>query len=170
MVLSHGMLVITGSRRCLSLLNQKSYTWEILDKNRGGIKVRWNPVSSDGNCFLQATVVASHQGQEQCFSGSRENARTFQVNGQDLSGASHQVAAEAFKNADEPITVVLRRNSNTGCDKTGNTPQRENTDETHSPNFIAPEPTVAGSDLCFCRFLINNCRSMPAPLSALIMK
>jgi len=46
----------------------------------------------------------------------------FQVNGRDLSQASHEEAVEAFRNAEEPIVVEVLRRVNKNKMKTRSTP------------------------------------------------
>ncbi|XP_076811947.1 E3 ubiquitin-protein ligase PDZRN3-like isoform X3 [Clavelina lepadiformis] len=96
------------------------------------------------------------------------NFKILTVNGQDLSGASHAVAAEAFKNAPEPITVVLRRTNNKKSSENPISPTAAK--NAPGPTTASTQTPVNGSHVCFCRFLMENCRRYSSPAWSLIMR
>nr|CAB3264768.1 E3 ubiquitin-protein ligase PDZRN3-like [Phallusia mammillata] len=122
-------------------------------------------VYSSGN-----TKYAEDMVKEDSIHLSKEEYNILQVNGEDLSTASHEAAAEAFKRAAEPITVVLRRNNSNGHSNVGPCHSPKTAATSQKDRFSASTQTAQDNNgMCFCQFLIENCRKMPDRLSSLIM-
>ncbi|XP_078488399.1 E3 ubiquitin-protein ligase PDZRN3-like isoform X1 [Ciona intestinalis] len=105
------------------------------------------------------------------YSTSNDGNYEVEVNGQDLSGASHKEAAHAFKNAPEPITVVLRRNNTKNNDDDVIAPRNSFKAPSYTPSVscAATQTSQVQENLCFCQTLIQNCQNAQTNLSALIM-
>ena len=87
----------------------------------------------------------------------------LQVNGVDLSNAMHEEATKVFEQAQEPITVVLRRTKG----------QRVTSSDTSTQEDISnqlPSAAIPNDHRCFCQQLLETCKRSPGHFSSYIYR